>query len=100
MHGMQALRPLVAERSAQERARIEAAYEFSREAHEGIARKSGEPYITHPVAVAVLLAEMGMDSDSVIAGLLHDTVEDTSVTLEDIEGRFGTDVRRIVEGET
>ncbi len=100
MHGMQALRPLIAERSAQERVRIEAAYEFSRDAHVGVARKSGEPYITHPVAVAVLLAEMGMDSDSVIAGLLHDTVEDTSVTLEDIERRFGADVRRIVEGET
>ncbi len=100
MHGMEALRPLLLERSAIEQARIEAAYQFSRDAHAGVARKSGEPYITHPVAVAVLLAEMGMDSDSVIAGLLHDTVEDTTVTLEDIEQHFGADVRRIVEGET
>jgi len=97
---MEALRPLLTERSPQEQARIEAAYEFARDAHDGVARKSGEPYITHPVAVAVLLADMGMDSDSVIAGLLHDTVEDTSVTLEDIEKHFGVDVRRIVEGET
>ncbi|WP_407541496.1 bifunctional (p)ppGpp synthetase/guanosine-3',5'-bis(diphosphate) 3'-pyrophosphohydrolase [Deinococcus radiomollis] len=97
---MEALRPLLSERSAVEQNRIEAAYEYARDAHEGVARKSGEPYITHPVAVAVLLAEMGMDSDSVIAGLLHDTVEDTTVTLEDIERHFGGDVRRIVEGET
>ena len=97
---MEALRPLISERSPQERARIEAAYVFSRDAHDGVARKSGEPYITHPVAVAVLLAEMGMDSDSVIAGLLHDTVEDTTVTLDDIEKHFGGEVRRIVEGET
>ncbi|WP_424952322.1 RelA/SpoT family protein [Deinococcus sp.] len=97
---MEALRPLISERSPEERTRIEAAYEFSRDAHDGVARKSGEPYITHPVAVAVLLAEMGMDSDSVIAGLLHDTVEDTTVTLDDIARHFGGDVRRIVEGET
>ncbi|GGJ80369.1 RelA/SpoT family protein [Deinococcus aquiradiocola] len=97
---MEALRPLIAERSPEERARIESAYEFARDAHAGVARKSGEPYITHPVAVAYILAELGMDSDSVIAGLLHDTVEDTTVTLEDVEKRFGTDVRRIVEGET
>jgi len=97
---MEALRPLIAERSPEERARIESAYAFARDAHAGVARKSGEPYITHPVAVAYILAELGMDSDSVIAGLLHDTVEDTTVTLEDVEKRFGTDVRRIVEGET
>jgi GTP diphosphokinase / guanosine-3',5'-bis(diphosphate) 3'-diphosphatase len=97
---MEALRPLISERSPEERARIEAAYEFAREAHDGVARKSGEPYITHPVAVAVILSELGMDSDSVIAGLLHDTVEDTSATLEEVEQQFGPDVRRIVEGET
>ena len=63
-------------------------------------RKSGEPYISHPVAVTELLAEMHLDADALIAGLLHDTVEDTDVTFEEIESRFGASVRRIVEGET
>lgn len=67
-------------------------------AHDGQVRKSGEPFITHPVAVAVILAGWGMDVESVIAGLLHDTVEDTArVTFEDIDARFGPAVRRIVE---
>jgi len=71
------------------------------DAHDGQLRKSGEPFITHPVAVAGILGDMGMDADTVIAGLLHDTVEDTMrVTFEGIEQRFGPAVRRIVEGET
>ena len=100
MHGMEALRPLISQRSADDQARIEAAYQFAERAHDGVLRRSGEPYITHPVAVAIILAELGMDSDSITAGLLHDTVEDTPVTLDDIEAHFGPDVRRIVEGET
>ncbi|EYB66689.1 (p)ppGpp synthetase I SpoT/RelA [Deinococcus phoenicis] len=95
------LRPLIAERLPAERARIERAYEFARDAHEGVKRRSGEPYITHPVAVATILAGLGMDTDSIMAGLLHDTVEDVDgVTFEVIEEHFGPDVRRIVEGET
>ncbi|MFC4425854.1 RelA/SpoT family protein [Deinococcus navajonensis] len=98
---MNELRALVSTRPEAERERIERAYEFARDAHEGVARKSGEPYITHPVAVAVILARLGMDTDSVMAGLLHDTVEDVDrVTFEQIEDLFGPDVRRIVEGET
>ncbi|AZI42511.1 bifunctional (p)ppGpp synthetase/guanosine-3',5'-bis(diphosphate) 3'-pyrophosphohydrolase [Deinococcus psychrotolerans] len=98
---MELLRPLIAERPPEERDKIEAAYEFAREAHEGVARKSGEPYITHPVAVAKILAELGMDTDAISAGLLHDTVEDVErVTFAVIEAQFGPDVRKIVEGET
>ena len=80
--------------------RVEDAFELAEAAHEGMMRKSGEPYITHPVAVTALLAEMRLDADALVAGLLHDTVEDTDVTFEDVEERFGPVVRRIVEGET
>ena len=69
-------------------------------AHAGQMRRSGEPFIVHPVAVASLLCGLGMDRETVAAGLLHDTVEDTAVTLEEIEATFGADVRAIVEGET
>ena len=77
------------------------ALEVAFDAHEGQRRKSGEPYITHPVAVAAILAEMELDHESLVAGLLHDTVEDTqAVTFESLEKRYGAAVRRIVEGET
>ena len=85
---------------AEAQARLADAYCVAEAAHRGVMRKSGEPYITHPVAVAELLAEMRLDADALAAGLLHDTVEDTNVTLEDLEARFGPAVRRIVEGET
>lgn len=71
------------------------------EAHDGQKRRSGEPFIIHPVAVAQILGELELDWESIAAGLLHDTVEDTNlVTFERIEEDFGTTVRRIVEGET
>ncbi|THF87932.1 bifunctional (p)ppGpp synthetase/guanosine-3',5'-bis(diphosphate) 3'-pyrophosphohydrolase [Deinococcus sp. KSM4-11] len=99
--GMKELRRLTADRPEVERSGIERAYEFAKHAHHGVKRRSGEPYITHPVAVAVVLAQLGMDTDSIMAGLLHDTVEDVEdVTFEGIEEHFGPDVRRIVEGET
>ncbi len=79
---------------------LEQAYCLADKAHEGVKRKSGEPFVTHVVAVAELLADMKLDADALIAGLLHDTVEDTDVTFEDIEDQFGSAVRRIVEGET
>lgn len=86
--------------SPEDMARLEEAFVLAEEAHRDMRRRSGEPYITHPVAVTGLLAELHMDADSLIAGLLHDTVEDTSVTFEQIEEKFGPDVRNIVEGET
>lgn len=79
---------------------LERAYCLAEKAHRGVLRKSGEPFVTHVVAVAELLADMHLDKDALMAGLLHDTVEDTNVTFEEIEEAFGPAVRRIVEGET
>jgi len=76
------------------------AIDFAIKAHEGQKRKSGEPYIIHPIAVADTLIDWGMDIDTVIAGVLHDTVEDTAVTLEEIENLFGHDVAFLVDGVT
>ena len=76
------------------------AFNFAYQLHEGQYRKSGEPYIAHPIAVAGLLRDLGGDSVTIAAGFLHDVVEDTDVTLEEIEERFGTDVRQLVEGVT
>ena len=78
--------------------RITAAYEFGANAHEGQTRKTGEPYITHPVAVAQELAEMNLDSEAIIAAILHDTVEDTDASLEDIAEQFGEEVAVLVDG--
>ena len=80
--------------------RIEAAYKLAKKAHEGQMRSSGDPYISHPIEVAVILVGLGMDSDTIIGGLLHDVVEDTTVTLEDIEKQFGGDVAELVDGVT
>jgi GTP pyrophosphokinase len=80
--------------------RIEKAFFFAEAAHRGQKRSSGEPYITHPTEVAVSLAEMHLDLATVITGLLHDTVEDTGVTLEQIEKDFGKDVAELVDGVT
>jgi len=76
------------------------AYAFSEKAHEGQIRRSGEPYISHPLGVAGILAELKLDLETIATGLLHDTVEDTSVTLQDIEREFGPTVRRLVDGVT
>jgi GTP pyrophosphokinase len=86
--------------SPEDREKVHKAYLFAEEAHRGQLRKSGEPYITHPVAVAEILASLRMDADTVAAGLLHDTMEDCRVAGEELERRFGPAVRRIVEGET
>ncbi|HXY14990.1 MAG TPA: bifunctional (p)ppGpp synthetase/guanosine-3',5'-bis(diphosphate) 3'-pyrophosphohydrolase [Terriglobales bacterium] len=75
-------------------------YEFSQRIHAGQTRASGEPYLVHPLSVALVLAEMKMDSVAVAAGLLHDSVEDTSVTVVDIRKEFGEQVAHIVEGVT
>lgn len=79
---------------------LKKAYEFSEKAHEGQIRRSGEPYISHPLGVSGILAELKLDVDTIITGLLHDTVEDTSVTLKDIEDHFGSTVARLVDGVT
>jgi GTP pyrophosphokinase len=77
---------------------ITAAYEFGAAAHSGQTRKTGEPYITHPVAVAQELAEMRLDSQAIVAAILHDTVEDTAASIEDIAERFGSEVAHLVDG--
>src|SRR5437763_12379950 len=79
---------------------IRRAYIFSAKEHKGQLRASGEPYLTHPLEVANLLAEMKMDGVTVSVGLLHDVVEDTLTTLEKIEELFGPEVAHIVDGVT
>lgn len=79
---------------------IKEAYELAYSAHEDQVRKSGEPYIIHPLYVAIILADLQMDKETIIAGLLHDVVEDTVLTSEDIERKFGADVAKLVAGVT
>jgi len=79
---------------------IEKAYVFSAQVHKGQLRLSGEPYLTHPMEVAALLADLKLDDVSVVTGLLHDTVEDTYTTLETIEGFFGQEIASLVDGVT
>jgi len=79
---------------------IKRAYELSMQHHTGQQRASGEPYLVHPLEVAILLAEMKLDTTAIAAGLLHDSVEDTSVTTEEIKEQFGEQVAHIVEGVT
>lgn len=80
--------------------KIRAAYECANAAHEGQKRKNGEPYIIHPVSVAEIIVEMGLDTDSICAGLLHDCIEDTEFGYKDIENKFGTSVAELVDGVT
>lgn len=79
---------------------FEKAYRFAAHCHRDQQRRSGEPYITHPLAVANILTSLKLDPSSIIAAILHDTVEDTEATLEDIEREFGKDVRELVDGLT
>ncbi|MGY6587106.1 MAG: RelA/SpoT family protein [Wenzhouxiangella sp.] len=81
-------------------ARVLRAYEVGAEAHSGQKRRSGEDYIFHPIAVAQILAGMRMDQQTIVAAILHDTVEDTSLSAEDLETEFGSDVARLVDGVT
>ncbi len=76
------------------------AYAVAEQCHEGQLRRSGDPYISHPLAVAEILAELGMDTTTLVAALLHDTVEDTRYTLEDVARDFGEDVTQLVDGVT
>src|SRR5215468_5801071 len=79
---------------------IRKAYEFSLKHHEGQSRASGEPYLIHPLEVSLVLSDMKLDSTAIAAGLLHDAIEDTPVTHEDIRREFGVQVVHIVEGVT
>ena len=79
---------------------VQRAYEIAEAAHEGQRRRSGDPYITHPLAVTTILAELGMDTTTLVAALLHDTVEDTPTTLSGVREEFGEDVAHLVDGVT
>ncbi|WP_425579025.1 HD domain-containing protein [Streptomyces echinatus] len=76
------------------------AYVLAESSHRGQMRKSGEPYITHPLAVTLILAELGAETTTLTASLLHDTVEDTEVTLDQVREQFGEEVRYLVDGVT
>ena len=86
--------------SPEDRRRIEEAYNFIIEKHKGQVRKSGEPYYHHLIEVAYILANLQSGPNTIIAGLLHDVVEDTDVTVEDIKKRWGEEVARIVDALT
>ncbi|MHB1352056.1 MAG: HD domain-containing protein, partial [Thiobacillus sp.] len=86
-HGFETLREHLAHLRPEEISQLEQAYEFSRSAHEGQFRKSGEPYISHPLAVAAILADWHLDAQTLCAALLHDVVEDTPATAGEIEAR-------------
>src|SRR6202051_4007756 len=103
-HVDSALRPLLASvRSGDDQREtdlIEDAYEVARDAHRDQVRRSGDPYIAHPLGVAMILSDLGLDDVTLAGALLHDAVEDTSVTLDDLEARFAHDVAAIVDGVT
>ena len=95
------LRAAVHSKSPKDRKAIRKAFDISLEAHKDMRRKSGEPYIYHPISVARVVAEeLGLDTTAIVCALLHDTVEDTYLTLDDVEQLFGTREREIVDGLT
>ena len=79
---------------------VQKAYDFAAQAHEGQKRNSGEPYITHPLSVAFILTDIEMDADTLAAALLHDVVEDTGVSEEQLQNRFGQEITQLVDGVT
>lgn len=90
----------IASHHEEDRALLYDAFNFAAEAHREQKRKSGEPYIVHPISVAFIIDEWGFDTESIMAGFLHDTVEDTPVTLQNVESRFGKAVAELVDGVT
>ena len=87
-------------KQAKHSARIERAIDFAKKAHEGQTRQSGEPFISHPLAVMQIVQDWGMDEDTIVAAVLHDTVEDTGISLQDIKEQFGEQVAFLVDGMT
>ncbi len=87
-------------RPAESIAKIDRAYRIADEAHKGQVRKSGEPYIIHPLCVAIILADLEMDTETIVAGILHDVVEDTVMTDEELAAEFGDEVALLVDGVT
>ncbi|GAI47710.1 unnamed protein product, partial [marine sediment metagenome] len=81
-------------------AAIEDAYNFAMKAHEGQVRKSGEPYLEHPLQVALTLAELQLDTGSLVAALLHDVPENCGIPISEIEAKFGPEVAKLVDGTT
>ena len=79
---------------------IEKAYRVAESAHSGQKRKSGEPYIIHPLCVAIILAQLELDKETIIAAILHDVIEDTAVSYDDISKEFGEEVALLVDGVT
>src|ERR1051325_7170280 len=95
------LRSLKSKLNPGERKTIRLPFKMAADAHKAMRRKSGEPYILHPLAVArICVEEIGLGVRSTICSLLHDTVEDTDITLEDVEREFGSEIARIVDGLT
>ena len=94
------LAQLKAHNSSADVEKVVRAYEYANAAHKGQFRISGEAYIHHPLQVALILAELEMDTQSVVAALLHDVVEDTDISLKEIEEKFGADVAVLVDGVT
>ena len=80
--------------------KVDETYHYAEEKHEGQKRKDGSPYIIHPLAVAEIVAEQGLDTDAVLGALLHDCIEDTDATYEEISKKFGKTVAELVEGVT
>jgi len=79
---------------------INKAYHFAEEAHQEQKRESGEPYIIHPIAVAEILADLGMDTNTIVAGLLHDVIEDTDISFDETVTLFNLEIANLVEGVT
>ncbi|MBR4451777.1 MAG: bifunctional (p)ppGpp synthetase/guanosine-3',5'-bis(diphosphate) 3'-pyrophosphohydrolase [Clostridia bacterium] len=98
--GIELLLSLLQNYSEEEKQAVKKSYAFASEAHKNQVRLSGEPYIMHPLSVAIITARLGMDSSSVVAAMLHDTVEDTGVTIENIRAEFGETVADLVDGLT
>ena len=98
--GFKAFLAEIKEKPQYDSEKIEKAYNLARDAHEGQFRRSGEPYIMHPVAVAKILFELGMDNECIIGALLHDVVEDTQYDIKYIEKEFGSEVALLVDGVT
>jgi len=101
LHSIDDLLAIIKQNDIQcDEAKIRQAYQIADAAHSGQLRKSGEPYISHPIEVAVILAGLGMDTESIMAAILHDVVEDTEMTLEEMRAHFGEETAHLVDGVT